>query len=129
AAADRKLRMESEARDAASSFRSDRKPRRKILMAGSGLLVLVAAALAALPLVPLGGYVPQVQELVSQRIKQPVRISNMRYTIYPEQELQLEKVSIGSGQQIRADTVIVPMMPWSLLLGEREFDSIIANAV
>jgi len=129
AAADRKLRMESEARGAASSFRSDKKPRSKGAMAGIGLLILVAGGLGALQLMPLGSYVPQVQELVSQRFKQPVRIANMRYTIYPEQMLRLEQVSVGSTQQIKADTVSIPMMPWSLLLGTQEFATITANAI
>jgi hypothetical protein len=43
--------------------------------------------------------------------------------------LQLEKVSVGSGQQIKADTVSIPLMPWDLLLGAREFDTITAHAV
>ena len=53
----------------------------------------------------------------------------MRYTVYPEQELRLERVSVGGVQQIKADTVIIPMMPWSLLLGERAFDAITANSI
>ncbi len=62
-------------------------------------------------------------------MKQPVRITNMRYSVYPEQELRLERVSVGSGQQIKADNVVIPMMPWSPLLGEREFDTVVANTV
>ncbi|MGA0033249.1 MAG: AsmA-like C-terminal region-containing protein [Burkholderiales bacterium] len=129
AAADRKLRMESEARDAATSFRADRKPRNKTTIAVVILLVLVVGGLTALQFIPLTGYVPAVQAMLSQRLKQPVHISNMRYTVYPEQVLTLERVSIGSVQQIKADTVSVPMMPWTLLLGTREFDSVSANAV
>ena len=129
AAANRKLRMEAEARDAASSFRSDRKPRSKALPAVIGLLVLLAVSLGVLQLMPLGGYVPAVQDLLTQRLKQPVRIANMRYSVYPDQMLQLEKVSVGSGQQIRADTVSIPLMPWDLLLGAREFDTVSAHAV
>jgi len=129
AAADRKLRMESEARDAASSFRADRKPRRMGLIAAVGLVLIFVIGLAALQLMPLTAQIPAVQDLVSQRLGQPVRIANMRYTVYPEQMLQLERISIGSAQQIKADTVNIPMMPWSLLLGAREFDTVTANAV
>ncbi|RPJ47118.1 MAG: hypothetical protein EHM16_07125 [Betaproteobacteria bacterium] len=129
AAAERKLRMDAEARDAASSIRRESNPRRKLAMAGVGLLLVVAGSLGTLQLMPLGGYVPAVQELMTQRLKQPVRISNMRYTVYPEQMLFLEKVSIGNAQQIKAEIVTIPMMPWSLLLGEREFDTVGANAV
>jgi hypothetical protein len=78
---------------------------------------------------PLGGYLPGVQQMISQRFKQPVHISNMRYTVYPEQMLRLEKVSIGSVQQIKADVVTIPMMPWTLLAGATEFDSIVVNTV
>jgi hypothetical protein len=53
----------------------------------------------------------------------------MRYTVYPEQMLRLEKVSIGSVQQIKADVVTIPMMPWTLLAGATEFDSIVVNTV
>ncbi len=129
AAADRKLRMESEARDAASSFRAEKKPGRKGLAAVIGLVVLLAGGLGALQLMPLAGYVPAVEELATQRLGQPVRIANMRYTVYPEQVLRIERISIGNGQQIKADNLTIPMMPWSLLLGEREFDTITANAV
>jgi hypothetical protein len=129
AAADRKLRMESEARDAASSFRSDTKPKSKATLAAVILFVLLACGLGALQLMPMVGYIPGVQQLISQRFNQPVHISNMRYTVYPEQMLRLEKVSIGSVQQIKADMVTIPMMPWTLLSGATEFDSIVANAV
>ena len=50
AAADRKLRMESEARDAASSFRSDTKPKSKATLAAVILFVLLACGLGALQL-------------------------------------------------------------------------------
>jgi hypothetical protein len=129
AAADRKLRMESEARDAASTFRSDKKPRNKGVMAAAAMLVLLACGLGALQLMPMGAYVPAVQQLISQRFNQPVHISNMRYTVYPEQVLKLEKVSIGSVQQIKVDEVAIPMMPWSLLSGSTDFDSISASTV
>jgi hypothetical protein len=78
---------------------------------------------------PLAGYLPAVQQMISQRFKQPVHISNMRYTVYPDQVLRLEKVSIGSVQQIKADVVTIPMMPWTLLSGATEFDSITVNTV
>ena len=121
--------MESEARDAASSFRSDSKPRNKGVIAAVVIGVLLACGLGALQLMPLGGYVPAVQQMISQRFNQPVHISNMRYTVYPEQMLRLEKVSVGSVQQIKAETVTIPMMPWTLLSGASEFDSIAANTV
>ena len=129
AAADRKLRMESEARDAASSFRSDTKPKSKGVLAAVILFALLACGLGALQLMPMVGYIPGVQQIISQRFNQPVHISNMRYTVYPEQVLRLEKVSIGGVQQIKADMVTIPMMPWTLLSGGTEFDSITANAV
>jgi hypothetical protein len=129
AAADRKLRMESEARDAASSFRTDTKNKNKGGLAAAILFVLLACGLGVLQLMPMVGYIPVVQQLMSQRLNQPVHISNMRYTVYPKQVLQLEKVSIGGLQQIKADMVTIPMMPWTLLSGGTEFDSITANAV
>lgn len=91
--------------------------------------MLLAAGLATLQLMPLDSHVPAVEQMLSQRFNQPVRVANMRYTVYPEQQLRLERVSIGGVQQIVAESVTIPMMPWTLLSGTRDIDSALVTAV
>jgi chemotaxis protein histidine kinase CheA len=92
-------------------------------------VVLVAAGIGLLHVMPLSGYVPGVQDLMSKRVGQPVTIGSMRYEMFPASQLTLQSVNIGKLQEIKIDALVVPIGPVGLLSGTRSFDTVEAHRV
>ncbi|HEX5338136.1 MAG TPA: AsmA-like C-terminal region-containing protein [Gallionella sp.] len=70
---------------------------------GAGLAAVLLVALFVIPYVlPMRGYVPQIEQLLSARLKQPVQIGSLTGRILPMPRLVLGDVSIGEKKQIRA---------------------------
>ena len=144
-AADAKARTEAEARAQKSAAERKiisaetaasgaaaapvRKKKNWALIGAVSVVVLIAAGLGLLHLIPLSGYVPGVQDLMSKRLGQPVSIGSMRDELYPASQLTLQSVTIGKLQEIKIATLIVPIGPVGLVSGTRSFDSVEANRV
>jgi uncharacterized protein involved in outer membrane biogenesis len=85
--------------------------------------------LGLLHVVPLNGYIPAVQDVMAQRLGQPVKIGALRYALLPSPQLTLERVTIGRLDDIKAGSVIVSASPFAFMGGEKSFDRIEAHAV
>jgi hypothetical protein len=120
-AAEQKLRT-AEAKPAAPV--NIGKPTNKLGMAIAGVFVLIAAGLGLLHIIPLSGYVPGVQALMSKRLGAPVTIGTMRYALFPSSQLTLERVNIGKSQEVKVESLAVPIGPVGLLSGKRDFDTV-----
>lgn len=129
AAAEQQSRRDEEAARSAPASTHAGKPARRIKIAVIGLIVLLAAAAGLLPVVPLTVFIPRTQELVAQRLQQPVTISNMRYALLPSPQLTLEGVSIGKLQEIKIDNIVVNAGPLALLGEQKNIDSAEVNSV
>lgn len=85
--------------------------RRKPLPLGklaAGLLVLALVSVVLLPYVmPLKGYIAPIEQKLSAQFKQPVHVGNLRAELFPWPRLQLEKVTVGSEQELKAEGVEV----------------------
>jgi len=128
-AAERKARGDELATTAAAGASPVRKKKNWALIGVAGVVVLIAAGVGLLHIIPLSGYVPAVQELMSKRLGQPVTIGSMRYEMFPASQLTLQGVNIGKLQDIKIDSLVVPVGPIGLITGTRSFDSIEAHRV
>lgn len=84
-------------------------------MAGIGLVIVAAAGLGLIHVMPFDFAVPQVQQLASARIGDTVTVGSIHGGLFPSPHLTLRKVSIGKDDELTADTVVVPGL--SALMG------------
>jgi hypothetical protein len=127
AAAEERRKREEESR-ATGTVARVRKPTNWPVAIGVGVVVLLAAAVGLLEVVPLGNYIGGAQETLSKRLGVPVTISGLRYSLL-RQELTLERVGIGKLQEIKADTITVRALPTALLADSKRFDEVQLNSV
>ena len=128
AAAERQKKTEEQVR-AEAPAKPAKKPVKWTHVAITGVVVLVAAAVGLLHIIPVTGYIPAAQQLMAQRLGQPVRIGNMRYALLPSPQLTLERVTIGKLQEIKVTTIIVRAGPFALLGDQKDIDSVEASVV
>lgn len=73
---------------------------------GAGLFALLLALVAALPYVwPMQGYIAPLEKKLSAKLQQPVHIAYMKAALLPLPRLELQDVSIGSAQELKAANV------------------------
>lgn len=70
-----------------------------------GLVAIVAIAFGIVELMPMGGYVPSVEKLASQHIKEPVNIGSIRISVLSGFDIELENVRIGTTQDVKISKV------------------------
>ncbi|CAH1070089.1 AsmA_2 domain-containing protein [Candidatus Nitrotoga sp. 1052] len=84
----------------------------------AGLIVLLFLLAALLPYVwPMQGYVTQIEQKLSAQLQQPVHVGHLRATLLPQPKLELEDVSIGGSQELKASSVVLNF-DFSALLSE-----------
>ncbi len=102
-------RMVKEAEDAARlAKQKPRGPRRKLPLGKmmGGLVLLLIMAIVGLPYIwPMESYVNQVEQELSQQLKQPVHIGSMNVALIPLPRLSLHAVSVGKSEEIKAGNV------------------------
>ena len=83
-------------------------------IAGSVVLVLLLA-LAAIPFfISLDDYIPRIEQEVSARIKEPVKIGGLRAAGLPLPHMTVSGITVGKTQDIRVGKVTVTPDLWSL---------------
>ncbi|MFH1815149.1 MAG: AsmA-like C-terminal region-containing protein [Pseudomonadota bacterium] len=83
-----------------------------------GSLVLVVLLVGVFFLYPYSRHLPQMEQLASELLGQPVRISSVSPSIFPEPSIALEGLRVGEGGQLDVGTVkLIPRV--STLLSER----------
>lgn len=84
----------------------------------AGLFAILILAMAAVYLTPLDTYVPKVEQVLSERLHEPVSIRHIRLAALPLPHLELQGVRLGGQEGIAARSVNVePDLP-SLLMGK-----------
>ncbi len=74
----------------------------------ASLFVLLLALIAALPYVwPMQNYVAQLEKKLSAQLQQPVHIAHMKGALLPLPKLELQDVSVGGAQELRAASVVL----------------------
>ena len=97
--------------------------------AAIGAIVLVAAALGLLHVVPLSGYIGGIEKRLSDRLQEPVNIGSLRFALFPSPRLTLEHIFIGKAQDARIETATVPVMSLGLFRKNKQFDEIKLSTV
>ncbi|HSS46928.1 MAG TPA: hypothetical protein VLL03_05900 [Burkholderiales bacterium] len=87
-----------------------------------GLVVLIAAGIGLVHVVPLNNYIPGVEKLAVDTLHEPVTITNLRIALLPAPQVNLEGVTIGKLKDIKIDSVSVPGL--SLVFGSGQLDSV-----
>lgn len=91
---------------------------------GIMLVILIIIALGVLQIAPLSNYIPDTQQLLSERLQQPVLIGNLRFSLLPSPQLQLEQISIGTAQEIKIDAAVVPINPLTIFNAQKDFSEV-----
>ncbi len=74
----------------------------------SGLFVLALIAVAALPYFwPMQDYAAQIENKISAQLQQPVHIGQLKVAFFPLPKLELQNVSVGKSQEMKADRVVL----------------------
>ena len=70
-----------------------------------GAAVLIAVVLGGVQLVPMNSYVPSIEKLASDHIKEPVSIGSMHVSILGGFTIILQNIRLGTTQDIKIDKV------------------------
>ena len=70
-----------------------------------GAAVLIAVVLGGVQLVPMNSYVPSIEKLASDHIKEPVSIGSMHVSILGGFTIILQNIRLGTTQDVRIDKV------------------------
>lgn len=91
------------------------KTRRSLVIVG-----IVVGLLLLLPfLIPLGGFIPGIEQAASSRLKEPVRIASLRVFLLPYPHLTAGGIEVGAKPYLQVRKVIVAPALLSLLSGQK----------
>src|SRR5678815_6050900 len=80
-------------------------------------------------IMPMTGYIPAIEKLLSERLGEPVSIGGLRFTLFPVPQLKVERIAIGPGQDVRIEIALIPMSPAALFDDKKDFDEIEVNGL
>ncbi|MEQ1583034.1 MAG: AsmA-like C-terminal region-containing protein, partial [Candidatus Nitrotoga sp.] len=84
----------------------------------ASLIVLLFLLAVLLPYVlPMQGYVAQIEQKLSAQLQQPVHVGHLHVILLPQPKLELEDVSMGGSQELKASSVVLNFN-FSALLSE-----------
>jgi uncharacterized protein involved in outer membrane biogenesis len=81
-----------------------------------GLLALLILAMVAVYLTPLDVYVPEVEQVLSDQLHEPVSIRHIRIAVMPLPHLELHEVRLGDQKKIVIQSVYAELDLPSLLV-------------
>lgn len=105
-----RLALQSAEAQAKANQRPARPPRKPLPLGKMffGLLVLALISVVGLPYVlPLDSYIPLLEKEISNQVNQPVKIKNINVALLPAPKLQLQNLSVGSGEELKVGDVVL----------------------
>jgi hypothetical protein len=100
----------------------------------TGLILLLLLMVVLLPFVwPMQSYVTQIEQKLSGQLQHPVHVGHLRATLLPQPKLELEDVSFGVTQELKASSVVLNFNFFELLsdiksIRSLEINDLILNA-
>ena len=74
----------------------------------ASLILLLFLLAVLLPYIwPMQGYVTQIEQKLSTQLQQPVHVGRLRGALLPQPKLELEDVSMGGSQELKASSVVL----------------------
>ncbi len=70
-----------------------------------GVVALIVVVIGGVQLVPMNSYVPSIEKLASEHIKEPVSIGSMHVSILGEFTIILQNIKLGTTQDIKIDKI------------------------
>ncbi len=92
-----------------------------------GVIVLVALVVGAIQVMPMSGYIPAVEKMVSDNVGEPVTIGSMKMSVLSGLQFRLGNVNIGTTQDVSLNDVVVTPELGSLFGDELVLSSIRAD--
>jgi uncharacterized protein involved in outer membrane biogenesis len=90
-----------------------------------GIVLLLVLALAAIPFfITLDDYIPRIEQEVSARLKEPVKIGSLKASGLPLPHLTVSGITVGKTQDIKVGKVDVTPDLWSLMSDTKVIKSI-----
>jgi hypothetical protein len=127
------LRAQSNAdysRDYGGRSAAERRRKRRVRWGAAAIVLLVALPVIGvllLQFMPLTRYVPEVEQALSEHLKQPVRLRSVRYVLLPTPRLILQDVAIGNAGGFRAHRIEAHASPLALLSRPKYFGTVEVN--
>ncbi|MDE2310635.1 MAG: hypothetical protein KGL01_07395 [Betaproteobacteria bacterium] len=100
----------------------------------AGLVVLSLLLAAVLPYVwPMQDYAARMENQMSAQMRQPVHIGHLKATLLPLPKLEMQDVSVGSAQELKAGNVVLNFGMSALFsevkaIGRAEIDNLTLSA-
>jgi hypothetical protein len=85
-----------------------------------GLLVLLLVAMGSLYLIPMGRYLPELEQILSKQLHFPVKVVSLNLAAFPLPHLDVHGVEVGGVNGISVQTISVVPDFVSLLSGKPE---------
>ncbi len=92
-----------------------------------GVVALVGLVIGVVHVVPMSGYIPTVEKMVSNSIGEPVTIGSMKMSVLSGLQFKLGGVNIGTTQDVNLNEVLVTPELGSLLGDELVLTSVRAD--
>ena len=92
---------------------------------GGGLFVLLLLLAALLPFVwPMQSYVAQIEKKLAVQLQQPVHVGHMQMALLPHPKLNLQEVTVGSKQELKAGNVELNFAMSALFADSKSLNSV-----
>jgi hypothetical protein len=89
-----------------------------------GFVVIILAGFGVLQMMPLSGYIPAVENVLSARLQVPVRIGSLRFTLMPSPQVRIGRILIGKSQDVKVESAIIPVTSLGILDEQKIFDEV-----
>lgn len=90
-----------------------------------GIIAVIVVILAVVPFfISLNDYIPQIEQEISARIKEPVKIGGLRAAGLPLPHVTVDGITVGKTEDIKVGKVTVTPDLWSLLSETKVIKSI-----
>jgi len=106
-----------------------RKPVKWARTVGISAAVVLVTAIAILQMAPLSAFIPGVQKILSERVQEPVNIGDLRFSMFPFPQIKIERLLIGKAQDIRIDTVTVPLTSFGVFGERKQIDEVDVGSI
>jgi hypothetical protein len=94
-----------------------------------GIAVLAAIAIAVPFVVPVSHFIPELTQIASEKLGQPVTIEDLRLHLLPTPRMVAHRISVGAKQQVMIGELEIEPELMSFLSGPRTLRLIRANRV